>query len=133
MRLRVIVAAEWKVLAPVDRRGRCGVLEVLSALEFADKVAHDEVVTLLARIPALGPPRDPRRSRYLGGSVYELKTTNGWRLFYFFDRGRIIVCAELRRKPKGRELRMIVLQARELRARYLAARDANDIVEETDA
>lgn len=133
MRLRIIVAAEWTVLAPVDRRGRCNALEVLGALEFADKVAHDEVVTLLERVSVHGPRRDPRRSRYLGGSVYELKTTRGWRLFYFFARCRVIVCAELRRKPKARELRIIVLQARQLRARYLAARDANDIVEETDA
>lgn len=118
----------WTVLAPVDAQGQCRVREVMDALERSDKASHDQVVALLDRVSRHGPPSDPRKSRHLGDAIYELKTARGWRLVYFFDRGRLVVCAELLRKPKARELRLAVTRARRVRQEYLVARAADAVV-----
>jgi hypothetical protein len=118
------------VVTPVDDRGRCPIVEVLDALERDDNAAHDQLVRLLAGAARHGPPREPHRSRLLGGGICELKTPRGWRIVYFFDRGRLIVCTELCRKPKSRELRAILARARRRRADYLVARLAGTIVME---
>jgi hypothetical protein len=130
MRLRIIRAAEWTVAAPVDARGRCRVKEDLDALRHTDGTARAQITTLLGRVAREGPPTDPHRSRHLGRGIYELKTPRGWRLFYFFDRGCLIVCSELCRKPKPRDLRSIVFRAQRERADYFAARAAGAIVME---
>lgn len=46
------------------------------------------------------------------------------------DRGRLIVCSELCRKPKPRELRTVVGHAQRNRADYFAARASGKIVME---
>lgn len=98
----------WLVSAVIDDRGSCQVKEALDALARDDKTAHAELVALLERIARSGPPRDIRRSGHLDGDVFELKTPRGCRLFYFFRPRRLVVCVELRRKPKPRALAMII-------------------------
>jgi putative component of toxin-antitoxin plasmid stabilization module len=133
MRLKVIFAADWTVMAPVDTRGRCRVMEDLYALKRTDSTARAQLTALLERVACDTPQRDPQRSRHVGGGVYEFKTLQGWRLFYFVDRDRVIICTELCRKPKRRELRAIVRRAQAVRARYLEARSAGTIVMEDDS
>jgi phage-related protein len=130
MRLTTIFAAEWQVVARIDTLGRCRVREAMDALERTDKDAHDQLIAVLDRVSRHGPRRDPRQSRHLGGAIYELKTAKGWRLFYFFDHGRILVCTELCRKPKARELRELIRGAQRERREYLAARAADAILME---
>lgn len=130
MRLRIIFAAEWQVVVRVDSVGRCRVREAMDALERTDKDAHDQVIAMLDRVSRHGPRRDPRQSRQLAGAIYELKTARGWRLFYFFDRGRVIVCTDVCRKPKARELRALIRRAQRERCEYLAARAADAILME---
>jgi len=130
MRLRLLPAASWTVVATVDERGRCRVMEVLDVLRRNDGVAHAQVIALLLRCGRQGPPADTRRSRHLGDGVYELKTPRGWRLFYFFDRERLVVCSELCRKPKPRELTNVVARVRRERAKYVAARTRATLVME---
>ena len=132
MRLKVIVAADWTVMAPVDARGRCRVMEDLHALKRTDSTARAQLTALLERVACDAPQRDPQRSRHVGAGVYEFKTLQGWRLFYFFDRDHVIICTELCRKPKPRELRTIVRRAQSVRARYLEARSAGTIVMEDE-
>jgi hypothetical protein len=100
----------------------------MDALEHSDKAAHDQVVALLDRVSRHGPPPDPRKSRHLGDAIYELKTARGWRLIYFFDRGRLVICAELLRKPKARELRLTVRRARRVRHECLVAPAADAVL-----
>jgi len=130
MRLRMVCVALWTVVTPVDARGRCRVQEVLDGLGHTDRAALGQILALLARVARHGPPSDPHRSRSLGGGIYELKTHRGWRLFYFTDRGRLIVCSELCRKPKPRELLTVVAHAQRDRADYFAARASGKIVME---
>ncbi len=54
-------------------------------------------------------------------------------LLAFLGRMSFIVCSELCRKPKPRELRGIVRRAQHLRAAYLAASAAGDILVEIGA
>ena len=133
MRLEVIASDAWVVLSFVDSRGHCPVKEMLDDVQRTDPTAHAELAALVGRICRSGPPRDKRRSRHLEGGVYELKTPRGLRLLYFFDRGRLIVCTELCRKPKPRELRALIRRAQGLRSDYLAASAAGDIVIERGA
>ena len=133
MRLKVIFAADWTVVAPVDSRGRCRVMEDLHALRRTDSTARAQLTALLERVACDAPQRDPRRSRRVGEGIYEFKTLQGWRIFYFVDRDRVIVCTELCRKPRPRELRTIVHRAQAVRARYLEARSAGTIVMEDDS
>ena len=124
MRLTVITSSTWIVAAVVDDRGRCSVREALDAVAVTDRAAHAQLLALLGRISLAGPPRDERRSRHLGEGIFELKTPRGF---------RVIVCNELCRKPKPRELRGIVRRAQHLRAAYLAASAADDILVEIGA
>src|SRR5665648_1184123 len=108
MRLTVITSSTWIIAAAVDDRGRCSVREALDAVAVTDRAAHAQLFALLGKISLAGPPRDERRSRHLGEGVFELKTPRGFRLVYFFERRRLIVCSELCRKPKPRELLSLI-------------------------
>ena len=130
MRLTVIASSTWIAAAAVDDRGRCSVREALDEVGVTDQEAHAQLLALLGRVSQGGPPRDERRSRHLGEGIFELKTPRGFRLVYFFERRRLIMCSELCKKPKPRELQAIVRRARDLRAAYLAASAAGDILVE---
>ena len=69
----------------------------------------------------------------MGEGIFELKTPRGFRLVYFHERRRLIVCSELCRRPKPRELRGIIRPARDLRAAYLVALAAGDVLVEIGA
>jgi putative component of toxin-antitoxin plasmid stabilization module len=130
MRLTVITSSTWIIAAVVDDRGRCSVREALDAVAVSDRAAHAQLLALLGRVSQAGPPLDERRSRRLGEGIFELKTPRGFRLVYFFERKRLIVCSELCRKPKPRELRGIIRRATNLRATYVAASAAGEILVE---
>lgn len=130
MRLTVITSSSWIVVAAIDDRGRCPVRDGLDLVMLSDRDAHAQLLALLGRISLTGPPRDERRSRHLGDGVFELKTPRGFRLIYFFGPRRTIVCSDLCRKPKPRELRQIARRAQDLRKAYIAASDSGDIVVE---
>jgi putative component of toxin-antitoxin plasmid stabilization module len=133
MRLTVITSSTWIIAAVVDDRGRCSIREALDAVAVTDRAAHAQLLALLDKTALAGPPRDERRSRHLGEGVFELKTPRGFRLVYFFERRRLIVCSELCKKPKPRELQGIIRRAQHLRAAYLAASAEGDIVVEIGA
>jgi len=133
MRLTVIASSTWIIAAVVDDRGRCSVREALDAVAVTDRAAHAQLLALLDKIALAGPPRDERRSRHVGEGIFELKTPRGFRLVYFFERRRLIVCSELCKKPKPRELREIIRRAQHLRAAYLTASAAGDILVEIGA
>lgn len=107
-------------------------IEALNDLALADRVSHAQIAALLDRLAINGPPLDERRSRHLGGGAHELKTPRGWRLFYFYDQGRVIVCADLRPKSKPRQLREVIRKVQQQRALYLEAKARNDLIMEMD-
>jgi hypothetical protein len=121
MRLVVLSRGDWQALAPRDSRGRCPVLEALDDTYRHDRAAHAGLLAAVHNLARCGPPHDERRSRRLARHIYELKTPRGYRVFYFFQPGRVVVCPELLRKPKPRELQMSVRRAQRLRDDYAAA------------
>lgn len=94
-------------------------------LDFAEQLTRDNpaegarLMRAFARMATCGPPRNERRSRTLAHDVFELKTTGGVRVLYFFDEGRVVVCSEAMLKPKQRGLESAVKRAARCRWRYL--------------
>ena len=122
IRLRRVEVGQWTVLAMCDDRGDCRVLELVDGLLVDSKRDYDQVVALLKRTAAHGPPRSERLSRKLTDDIYELKTRGGIRIPYFYDEGRMIICTEALRKPKKTELRSVITRAQAERQRYLEAK-----------
>ena len=127
MRLQVIAARVWSVVAICDDRGACQVQS------FLDDLAHEayddfrQVAALIERSAACGPPRNTKKSNPLGNELFEFKTRGGIRIPYFYDEGRLIICTQALRKPKKSELRIVIKRAQRDRERYLAAKRRSEI------
>ena len=128
MRLKVVEAQRWTIVAICDDRGGCRVLDSLNQLERDSPRDFDQVVGELKRAALDGPLMSPKKSRPLGGKVYELKTRGGIRIPYFCDAGRLIVCTEAVRKPKPEEVRAVIARADAERERYFAAKRRSELV-----
>ena len=119
MYLRLIIRDAWTILAVCANEERCDVLE------FADQLRRDRpeesarLMRAFTRIAACGPPRNVQRSRPVGHEIFELKTSGGVRVLYFFDEGRVIICSDAILKPRQRGLEIAVERAARCRWRYL--------------
>lgn len=127
MRLAVVTQDVWQIVAAVDHRGACPFIESLRTVSQSDAESYAQISLRLRRLARNGPVRDERKSRKLADGIFELKTPRGWRILYFFRPGRVIVCSEIRRKPKQRELAALVRRAELLRDACEAAAAAGDL------
>ena len=119
MDLRAVIRGDWTNLAVCTNEERCDVLDFVERLERDDPGESARLMRAFARMAACGPPRNVRRSRALAHDIFELKTTGGVRVLYFFDEGRTIVCSDALFKPKQRGLDVAVQRAARCRWRYL--------------
>jgi len=97
MRLVRIARDRWDVLAVVDNRGHCQVLEFLLALAPNYQAAKRAMLYLLQVIlPGSGPPaHNSEISKPLGGGIFELRRQpkgRKLRVVYFYDSNFRIVC-----------------------------------------
>lgn len=97
MRLVRIARGRWDVLAVVDHRGHCQVLEFLLALAPNYQAAKRAMLYLLQVIlPGSGPPtHNSEISKPLGGGIFELRRQpkgRKLRVVYFYDSNFRIVC-----------------------------------------
>lgn len=97
MKLVRIARDQWDVLAVVDHRGHCQVLEFLEALAPNYEAAKRRMLRLLEVIlPETGPPvHNARISKPLGGGIFELRGQpkgRKLRVVYFYDSNFRIVC-----------------------------------------
>ena len=97
MKLVRIARDQWDVLAVVDHRGHCQVLEFLEALAPNYEAAKRRMLRLLEVIlPETGPPvHNSRISKPLGGGIFELRGQpkgRKLRVVYFYDSNFRIVC-----------------------------------------
>lgn len=137
MRLRRIAQGRWEVLAVVDGRGRCQVLDFLDELNGDLRSARDLLNrSLRLYMPLEGPPTaSAHLCRPLGDGLFELRRQPEGpkpRVLFFQD-GQRIVCAHAFSKPETTP-RPEVEHARGLREQYFAAkvRQGLQVEEETE-
>ena len=138
MKLVRLAKRRWDVLAILDARERCEVLEFLMDPEASYGVAAQSMLRLLFEgVPSSGPPRAEPLGKSLGSGLFELrKQPKGkkLRVVWFYGGGAVIVCAVAFTKGE-RTPRTKLEQALLLRERYLLAKAADEIeivdIEET--
>jgi hypothetical protein len=131
MRLVRFGQKRWTVLAVMDDRGDCPVLELL-------KGAGDPGARVLADLqevyPERGPPRNSEASKALRDKILEFRepTTKGGtlRVLYFFDKGYMIICANGCLKKKDKTPDDLIDAAIAIRNTYFAAQTRNEIAVE---
>ncbi len=136
MKLVRIARGLWDVLAVVDDRGCCPVLDFIAGLGANYEAARRALLRVLRiELPQNGPPAcKTQLCKSLGGGILELRRQpkgKKLRVLFFYDDGRRIVCTNAFAKAE-RTPRNEVELARATRERYLKAkfRRKLEIVEE---
>jgi hypothetical protein len=116
----------WEVLAIVDGRGRCQVLDFLDQLGPNYAAARRAMLLFLqSRLPADGPPvSNAQLCKPLGDGLFELRRQpkgQKLRVVFFYDEGYRIVCTNAFCKAETTP-RSELLISRALRRRYLIAK-----------
>lgn len=131
MKLLRLAKDRWAVLAVMDHRGHCQVLEFLSALAPNYQAARDSMFVLLKDVlPQSGPPRHHAISKSLGGGIFELRRQpkgRKLRVLYFYDSGFRIVCTSAFTKAETTPI-VEIESARFLARLYREARFRNELV-----
>ena len=132
MKLVRIARLDWDVLAVVDHRGHCQVLEFLDALAPNYHAAGRMMLHLLEVIlPANGPPvHNSAISKPLGGGIFELRRQpkgRKLRVVYFYDSGCRIICTSAFTKAETTP-RIEIESARFLARLYREAKFRNELI-----
>ncbi len=135
MQLVRIAREQWDVLAVLDDRGECQVLELLMGSGAGQSAAQRSMLRFLrSRLPAEGPPRSMELCKSLGDGVFELRRQPKGpklRVLFFYDDGYRIVCTNAFHKAE-RTPRTEVKLARDLKRRYFSAKRLRRLrIEET--
>jgi hypothetical protein len=134
MKLLRLAKGRWEVLAVMDRRGRCPVLDFLDELNGDLRPAREFLnLSLRVYLPLEGPPAaGANLCKPLGDGLFELRRQPKGpkpRVLFFQDVGHRIVCTNAFSKLEATPRSEIEL-ARGLRERYFAARLEIEVVEE---
>ncbi|MEA2599592.1 MAG: hypothetical protein QOF89_584 [Acidobacteriota bacterium] len=131
MRLARIGWGVWEVLAVVDPRGRCQVLDFLDQLGANYAAARRLMLLFLqVRLPEDGPPMsNVQLCKPLGDGLFELRRQpkgQKLRVVFFYDEGHRIVCTNAFCKAETTPRTELAL-ARSLRKHYLMAKLAREL------
>lgn len=130
MKLVRIAREEWDVLAVLDSREKCQVLDFLADLEGPEKTAAESMIWLLKKlVPRSGPPHSSTLCKSLGEGVFELrKQPKGkkLRVLWFYGGEAVIVCTAAFKKAE-RTPRIPLDQARFLCKQYWIARSRGEL------
>ncbi len=122
MRLVRIGREQWDVLAVMDDRGRCQVLDFLVSRSAA---AHRFMFRFLRlRLPVEGPSHSAELCKSLGNGIFELRRQPKGpklRVLFFYDDGHRIVCTNAFTKAE-RTPRVEIELARDLKQQYFRAK-----------
>lgn len=126
MKLVRIACVYWEVLAVLDGRGRCQVLDYIDGLGANYAAAKRALIRVLrVEMPRNGPPAyNTQLCKPLGGGIFEIRRQPKGpklRVLFFYDDGCRIVCTNAFSKAETTPRTEIEL-ARELRDRYLVAK-----------
>ena len=134
MKLVRIARAKWEVLAVVDARGHCQVLDFLAGLAPNLGAAQRFLFRFLrTRLPLEGPPiGNVDLCKSLGDGIFEFRRQPKGpklRILFFYDDGCRIVCTNAFAKAE-RTPRAEIELARDLRTRYFEAKFRRGLVVE---
>jgi phage-related protein len=125
MQLVRIAHEQWEILAVVDDRGQCQVLELLAGSGADPSAAERSMLRFLrSRLPTEGPPRSVELCKALGDGIFELRRQPKGpklRVLFFYDDGHRIVCTNAFYKAE-RTPRTEVKLARDLKRLYFRAK-----------
>ena len=132
MKLVRIARDQWDVLAVVDHRGHCQVLEFLEALAPNYQAARRMMFHLLKVIlPENGPPvQSSAVSKPLGRGIFELRRQpkgRKLRVVYFYDSGFRIICTSAFTKAETTP-QVEIESARFLARLYREAKFRNELI-----
>ena len=100
----------------------CELVEFLAALKNTNPSEHDKIWSRIDRTADHGRINNPQHCRSLEGDnaegLFELKTSGGFRVAWFYDRGRIVVCTHAFGKCTTRELKKEIKKAQSIRTAY---------------
>ena len=102
--------------------------EFLNALEECDPDEHARLVRLLEFVADHEPPRNKEKCRPIGAGMFEFKTRGGVRVLWFYDANRVIICTHGFPKSQEKRLSREVKCAEEWKKKYIAARNAQQII-----
>jgi phage-related protein len=123
-----IARDQWDVLAVLDGRGRCQVLDFLQQLPPSHTAAQRWMLQLLRlQLPRVGPPRhNVNLCKSLGGGVFELRRQpKGQKLrtlFFYDDLSRIVLTNAFLKAETTPRTRTEIALARSLKRRYFEAK-----------
>jgi phage-related protein len=123
IRLVRIAREQWEVLAVLDDRGLCQVIDFLTA-PAKDKSRRILLLFLQFRLPVEGPPRSTELCKSLGGGIFELRRQPRGpklRVLFFSDDGYRVVCTNAFTKAE-RTPRSEIELARDLKQQYFRAK-----------
>lgn len=100
----------------------CQLVEFLADLKSNDSSEYDKIWSRITRAADHGPPTNPQQCRSLEGKgaegLYELKSSGGIRVAWFYDKNRLIVCTHAFNKPTKKELKLEIQKAQSIRTQY---------------
>ena len=100
----------------------CELIEFLDDLKRNKSSEYDRIWSRITRTADHGPPTNPQQCHPLQGKdaegLYELKTSGGVRVAWFYDKNRIIVCTHAFNKPTKKELKLEINKAQSVKTRY---------------
>lgn len=100
----------------------CELVEFLAALKQVNPSEHDKIWSRINRTADHGRINNPQQCRPLEGDtangLFELKTSGGFRVIWFYDRGRVVVCTHAFGKCSTKELKKEIQKAQSIRATY---------------
>jgi hypothetical protein len=120
MDLLLIGKGVWTVLAVLDDRGDC---EILDLLQSHGAPGERMLADLQHSVPERGPPKNTEASKPLRDKILEFRepVTKGGtlRILWFYDEGKVIVCANGELKKRDKTSDSLIDAAVAVRDRYL--------------
>ena len=84
--------------------------------------SRKSLTAILKRHKDHGPVLNKEKSRLLGQGIYEFKTRQNDRMYYFYDSGRLTILTHGSIKPKGQQLSAEVSRAVSLKNLYFSSK-----------
>jgi|GEM_PF-5181630 len=119
--------APYQVLAMCNARGDCEVFEFLRGLDKSETKLRRKILALLReRVPQRGVHKNNEESEELEDGINAFRPLP-IRIFWFWDKGNLIVCAYAIRKKRKKASREDIEKVKAYREEYKVARDGGEL------